>query len=92
VDELSLLAKEMDALNTTQSSKLSERMRLTDANIKELNELWEMLVPVFDAAKGMYKGVDEVKLKDYTISHLVKRVHTVSSNKTTATKTEGGSN
>jgi hypothetical protein len=28
-----------------------------------------------DAAKALYRGVDDVKLKDYTVLQLKKRIH-----------------
>jgi len=39
------------------------------------NELWDMTSKVINAARAIYRGVDEVKLRDYTVSHLVKRVN-----------------
>jgi hypothetical protein len=38
------------------------------------NDLWKTLSPVFETGKALYRGVDEAKLKDYTVTQLVKRI------------------
>lgn len=74
VDELSALVVEMGKLNESQRGKWSERTRLTDANRKEFNKLWEMIRQISEAGRGIYKGTNNVKLLDYTLSNLRKRI------------------
>jgi hypothetical protein len=66
---------DIDALNRKQNTMISDRNRLTKQNIELFNDLWDCLLPALNAAKAMFKGVDDVKLKDYTITQLVKRVN-----------------
>jgi hypothetical protein len=40
-----------------------------------LNDLCDSLHPILDAAKALYRGVDDVKLKDYTVLQLKKRIN-----------------
>jgi hypothetical protein len=67
--------QEIDALNVKQNNLTSDRSRLTKANIELFNDLWDNLHPILDAAKALYRGVDDVKLKDYTVLQLKKRIH-----------------
>ncbi|MDR0604863.1 MAG: hypothetical protein LBG80_11230 [Bacteroidales bacterium] len=67
--------QEIVVLNTKQNDLISERNRLTQNNIEVSNDLWEYFQPVLKAAKAIYKGVNDVKLKDYTLSQLLKRIH-----------------
>jgi hypothetical protein len=73
---LTQLGNDIAQLNATQVNKLTERIHLTEENTKSLNTLWEMVTPILDAARAMYKGVNELKMKDYTISVLEKRLGT----------------
>lgn len=65
---------ELDTLKITQKNKMSERAQTTDSNTKDFNELWEMTTKILVAAQAMYRGVNDLKLKDYTISHLRKQL------------------
>jgi hypothetical protein len=67
--------QEISALNTKQNELISKRNRLTDTNIEKFNELWESFQPILNAAKAIYRSADKVKLKDYTISQLKKRIN-----------------
>ncbi len=79
-DDLLNLQAEMTYLNETQNGKMSERSRLSDANIKEFNKLWGMIELITKSARAMYRGVDDVKLKDYTISNLIKKAKNTNNN------------
>jgi hypothetical protein len=48
---------------------------MTEKNIYQFNDLWDSLQPILKTAKAIYRGVDEVKLKDYTVTQLTKRIH-----------------
>ena len=39
------------------------------------NDLWTSLQPILKTAKAIYRVVDETKLKDYTVTQLVKRIN-----------------
>lgn len=73
--EITTAVTEIDSLNNTQNVLTSERNRLTDSNMSVFNDVWTELTPILDTAKALYRGVDDVKLKDYTMSQLVKRVN-----------------
>lgn len=76
---LATLKSQIDELDTqriSQKSKISERTLTTDSNTQDFNELWEMTTKILIAAQSIYRGVNDLKLKDYTISHLRKRIRT----------------
>ena len=75
VTSLTTLIDEIATLNKDQNSKLSERNQTTNDNIKEFNDLWEMVATVLKTGKLLYRGVDDVKLKDYTLDQLLKRIN-----------------
>ena len=73
--ELTLLVQTIDNLNTAQNHKLNERAAAVDANISTFNELWAITTGILATARAIYRGVDEVKLKKYTLAVLMKRVN-----------------
>jgi hypothetical protein len=75
IGDIETQMQEIDALNVKQNNLISDRSRLTKANIELFNDLWDSLHPILDTAKALYRGVDDVKLKDYTILQLKKRIH-----------------
>jgi hypothetical protein len=75
IGDIETQMQEIDLLNVKQNNLISDRNRLTKANIELFNDLWDSLHPILDAAKALYRGVDDVKLKDYTVLQLKKRVH-----------------
>jgi hypothetical protein len=75
IDEIELQIRGINSLNEKQNELISKRNRLTNANIEKINNLWNSLKPILNAAKAMYSSVDEVKLKDYTVAQLKKRIN-----------------
>ncbi|MDD4991864.1 MAG: hypothetical protein PHR83_06485 [Paludibacter sp.] len=77
--------QDLEELNTHQNVKKNERSRLADDNLKVFNELWDSLGIILSAGRAIFRGVDEVKLREYTLANLLKRVHSEngSSDKTT---------
>jgi hypothetical protein len=75
VEQIENQLQEINSLNEKQNEFISKRNRLTDANIEKFNDLWKSLQSILNTAKAIYKGIDEVKLKDYTITVLKKRVN-----------------
>jgi hypothetical protein len=65
----------INALNVKQNELESERNRVTEQNIDVFNDLWLSLQPILETGKALYRGVDEAKLKDYTLTQLEKRLH-----------------
>lgn len=72
---LTTLVGEIDGLNTNHNSKKNERSRAADDSIKTFNELWDTTGTILNAGRALYRGVDEVKLREYTMANLLKRVH-----------------
>ncbi|MBP1639723.1 MAG: hypothetical protein H6Q17_1306 [Bacteroidetes bacterium] len=72
---LTTVVNTIDELNTGHNTKKNERSRASGNSIKTFNELWDLTGTILDAARAMYRGVDEVKLKEYTLASLLKRVH-----------------
>lgn len=75
VNEMELMIQEIEALNNSQDKLISQRGRLTAENAGIFNDLWKDLQQILDTARAMYRGVDDAKLKDYTMSTLIKRVN-----------------
>jgi hypothetical protein len=74
IDDIETQITDISILNTKQNDLISDRNRLTKQNIELFNNLWESLLPIVETAKAIYRGVDDVKLKDYTIAQLMKRI------------------
>jgi hypothetical protein len=75
ITEIETQTLEINVLNVKQNNLTSDRNRLTQSNIELFNDLWDSLQPILKTAKAIYRGVDDVKLKDYTVSQLVKRIN-----------------
>jgi hypothetical protein len=84
IDALSASYTTIDQLNNQQNKLADERSAATAANIGDYNELWGLISPIMEAGRLLYRGVDEVKLKKYTLALLIKRVNAEGSNKSTA--------
>jgi hypothetical protein len=85
LDELESEIKKIDALNVKQNDMISNRNRQTERNILEFNALWDSLQPILKTARAMYRSKDSAKLKDYTISQLLKRINSEKRKKQTTT-------
>lgn len=75
INEIAVIAQEINKLNVRQNELESARNRLTEENTGLFNDLWKALLPVFETGKALYRGVDEAKLKDYTVTQLIKRIN-----------------
>jgi hypothetical protein len=75
INDLETQINEINVLNTKQNDLISDRNRTTKQNITLFNDLWENITPIVETAKALYRGVDETKLKDYTIAQLIKRIN-----------------
>ncbi|MDR1678275.1 MAG: hypothetical protein LBR81_00655 [Prevotellaceae bacterium] len=71
--ELQGMHAEINSLNMQQKELLKERSALR--NRKQFYDLWESLQVLLKTGQAMYKEIDVEKLKDYTMTQLVKRVH-----------------
>jgi hypothetical protein len=79
---LTSLVTEIEELNTSHNTKKNERSRAADDSIKSFNELWNITGTILDAGRALYRGADEVKLREYTLANLLKRVHNSQSTST----------
>jgi hypothetical protein len=75
IDEIETHLREINLLNVRQNELISKRNRLTSDNMDKFNDLWSNLKLIMNTAKAIYQGVNEVKLKDYTIAQLKRRVN-----------------
>ena len=75
ITDITDLVAEIALLNQQQNNLKNKRSRVASDNLKDFNELWDMLTSILNAGRAMYRGVDNVKLKEYTLSNLLKRVH-----------------
>ncbi|MDR1582180.1 MAG: hypothetical protein LBS55_02805 [Prevotellaceae bacterium] len=64
--------QEISLLNKKQMELISKRNTLIETNSEKFNDLWISIQPILDTARVIYNNVDKVKLKDYTISQLLK--------------------
>jgi|GEM_PF-1057945 len=65
---------QLQELKSLQNELKNKTGRVTSSNIAEGNELWDILTTICDAGAGIYKGKDDVKMKEYTISAILKRI------------------
>ncbi len=79
---LEALINEIDDLNENHNSKKNERSRTATDNVTVFNEMWDTISTIANAGRAMYRGVDNVKLREYTKSHLLKRVYAENPNAT----------
>jgi len=75
IDSLKTLINTIESLNFEQNELLSTRAQNCLSNTEAFNSLWYLLQPVLHAGKAIYKANNEAKLKDYTLSHLRKRMN-----------------
>jgi hypothetical protein len=75
IDEVEAQLQEINLLHEKQNELRRKRNRLTDENINRFNDLWNNMRLIMNVAKAIYQEVDEVKLKDYTVAHLKKKIN-----------------
>jgi hypothetical protein len=75
VAELSAAQEEVNNLNLRQNELIGERGRLSDESQRLFNDLWESLQMLLKTAQAMYRGANAVKLKDYTVAELLRRIN-----------------
>lgn len=75
IDNLTTLIDTMETLNKEQNLLQSKRAENCLKNRDIFNNLWAFLRPVMQAGKAIYKGVNESKLNDYTMTRLKKRMN-----------------
>ena len=78
--DLTDLIDEIETLGNEQTDKKSKRNRNTEAYIGQFNELWTKVKLVMATGKALFQGVDDVKLKDYTYSTVIKRMRAAGRN------------
>lgn len=81
--EIGTIQKAIKDDNQAQNVKLDEREAHVRTNIKTLNELWDQMSDIMDSGKRIYKSVDAVKAKDYTLTSLKKRISQEGKRRTT---------
>jgi hypothetical protein len=74
-NEIKQRATEIDNLNTLQNVIESKRAIQTDQDMHLFNDLWITIQPVIETGKALFRGIDETKLKDYTISQIEQKLH-----------------
>ena len=74
-DKTEEIVQQIDRLNNRQNILLSDYSRLAESNMVLFNDLWDNLSPIMITARSLYRGVDGVKLRDYTMTRLVRRVN-----------------
>ena len=80
IAELTTFIGEITALNEQQNTLKNKRSRTADEIIKEYNQLWDMMNILFNAGRAIFRGVDDVKLREYTYSQVKKRVQSTTPN------------
>ena len=75
IDSLTTLLNTLESLNNEQNELMSKRAQNCLNNMGAFNNLWDVLLPVLQAGKAIYKATNEAKLKDYTLTHLKKRMN-----------------
>lgn len=73
--EITQLTDEIEKLGNDQNFKTTERNRHTDENNELFNELWDMLSFILETGRALYRGVNDTKLNDYTLTSILKRLN-----------------
>jgi hypothetical protein len=60
--------------NQLQFEIITKRKNIVEKNVSSVNDLYKIIIEVCNVGKTIYKGKDELKVKDYTFSELKKKV------------------
>jgi hypothetical protein len=74
IDDIESHLREIRILREKQKALKSRRTSLTTENIDKFYDLWNNLRLIMNTAKVIYRDVDEVRLQDYNIAILKKRI------------------
>jgi len=77
---LEALITELNGLNEKHNTKKNERSRTASDNMTVFNNLSDTLDSILNVGRAMYRGVDNVKLREYTMASLLKRVYSENAN------------
>ncbi len=75
IDEVATAITELNTLNEKHNTLKNDRSRAAGDNYAMLNETWDLLNMITSAGRALYRGSDAIKLKEYTMSNLQKRVY-----------------
>lgn len=75
IDEVATVINDLNTLNEKHNALTNDYSRAADDNNALLNEAWELKKMICSTGRALYKGIDDVKLKEYTLSNLQKRVY-----------------
>lgn len=78
IDEIAATVTELESLNENHNTLKNSRSRAAADNYALLNEAWDTIGMITSAGRALYKATDPVKLKEYTMTNLQKRVYNVS--------------
>jgi translation elongation factor EF-1beta len=70
---------EIEADNQRQFEIVSKRKTIVKNNVNLINDLYKTIMEICDVGKAIYKGKNELKVKDYTFTELRKSVRIVKS-------------
>lgn len=76
---------EVESLKISQNNLKNKTGRVSSTNIEAGNEIWDTLKIITDTGTAIYKGVDSVKQKEYTLSAIFKRIRNTQENSTNET-------
>lgn len=74
-DDIEKRYESIRRLNNKQNDLMRRRGRQTKSNVEAFNALWFNLQRIIKTGQALYRGRDAVRLKDYTMSTLRKRVN-----------------
>jgi hypothetical protein len=72
--EIETQLQEINSLTKKQSELINKHDMLIAENTGKFNDLWNTIRAILNAAKAIYRDVDEVKMKDYTFTQLKRRI------------------
>lgn len=75
LDELTAQVLQIDSLNNQQNTLLSDYSRLAQSNMIIFNDLWRSISTILNTGKAIYRGVNKVRLREYTMTYLIRRVN-----------------
>ncbi|GAB3831485.1 hypothetical protein GCM10028821_21220 [Hymenobacter jeollabukensis] len=73
-EQLRALRQELAAGSTAQDVAQTRQQGVTQEATQVLNELFRLMQELMADGKSLYRGVDKAKVKNYTLTQLLKRV------------------
>jgi hypothetical protein len=77
IESFTLALTPIETENQKQFEIITKRKKIVDNNVNLINNLYKTIIEICNVGKTIYKGKNDLKVKDYTFNELKKKVRTV---------------